>query len=273
MDWRAWSDEERERQVSPSSMIGGDYGPFIERYFADSESSVAALEPLGVVTLDFARDDSGYPVDVFLPPAPGGPILVYIHGGYWQELSRTFSRFAAKALHERGWGCVVVGYPLAPQATIDTMIEVCAGALRWTRTMLQPGALVVCGSSAGAHLAACAATEPDVSVDGLVLFSGVFDLEPLVGTSVNATLALCPDEAATLSPMNRAPNPAPTFVSWGENETPWFASMSTTYAYYLRTHGVAVTTHEAFRRNHFNIVHDLQDPRSAVTQWLNQLRD
>ena len=97
----------------------------------------------------------------FFPAADlSAPCLFFIHGGYWQELDRTLSRFAAFALHQRGWGCVIVGYPTAPHGSIPTMIDACADAIRWTRAALLPESLVVCGSSAGAHLAA--AGEADV---------------------------------------------------------------------------------------------------------------
>ncbi len=276
LDWRTWSDNERERQVSPSSAIGGDYAPFIERYSTESALALEAMHAIGersgrsLVTLDRELPDSAATIDVFAAPADGGPVLVYIHGGYWQELDRTFSRFAALALHQRGWGCVVVGYPTAPHGSIPTMIDACADAIRWTRAALLPESLVVCGSSAGAHLAACAAVEPGVDVDGLLLFSGVFDLEPLIGTSVNDALALTVEAAKALSPLNRPPSSAPTFIAWGENETPWFRGLSETYADYLRRCGTQTRTHESIRSNHFDVVFDLQDPESAASRWLTQ---
>lgn len=210
-------------------------------------------------------------MDVFLSPTNGGPVLVYIHGGYWQDLHRKYSRFASPALAEIGWGCVVVGYPIAPGSSIPMMIEVCATALRWTKSMLQPSTLVVAGSSAGAHLAACAAASTDTHIDGLLLFSGVYDLEPLIGTSVNDALALDADEAVALSPILRVPCAAPTFLSWGEHETDWFKSMSRRYADYLRTYNIEVSEHESPGRNHFDVVHDLQRGGSSAQEWLRQL--
>ena len=269
VDWRAWSEEERQAQVSPSSVIGGDYEPYVERYLRESREAVDLLH--GTSTLGVVVSDSGYPVDVFLSPTNGGPVLVYIHGGYWQDLDRQYSRFAAPALAEIGWGCVVVGYPIAPGASIPMMIDVCASALRWTKSMLQPSTLVVAGSSAGAHLAACAAALTDAHVDGLLLFSGVYELEPLIGTSVNDALALDAEEASALSPIVRKPCVAPTFLSWGEHETDWFKSISRRYADYLRTYDIDVSESESPGRNHFDVVHDLQSGGSPVQQWLRQL--
>ena len=51
------------------------------------------------------------------PGAAGRPgLLVYIHGGYWQELSKDQSAFLAPAWHAAGFAHAVVGYTLAPEA-------------------------------------------------------------------------------------------------------------------------------------------------------------
>lgn len=257
-------------------MIGGDYAPFVERYAVESSLAVESMHLAGegsgrsLVTLGEKLPDSGATIDHFAGPRDGSAFLVYIHGGYWQELDRTFSRFAALALRHRGFGCVVVGYPTAPSGSIPDMIHACADAIRWTRTALRPQSLVVCGSSAGAHLAACASVEPGVEVDGLLLFSGVFDLEPLVATSVNNALGLTIGDAKALSPLNHTPSSAPTFIAWGEYETPWFKELSATYAGYLREHGTQTHIHESLGRNHFDVVFDLQDHQSAAARWLMQ---
>ena len=57
---------------------------------------------------------------------------------------------------------------------------------------LDPDRVVLAGHSAGAHLAAMVATaDPTMSgLAGLVLVSGIYELEPLIGTSVNERLGL-----------------------------------------------------------------------------------
>lgn len=246
-------------------MIGGNYMPFIEQYLAQSLAALEAASPpaqLDVLT------GSGYKVDVFPSPSQSGPVVVYIHGGYWQELDRSHSHFAGAALQQGGWGCVVVEYPLAPESGIATMIDVCAEAIRWTKQHLDPRRLVVNGSSAGAHLAACAAADANVTVDGLLLFSGVYDLEPLIATSVDTALQLTPDEARVLSPLHRTPALVPTFLSCGEHETPWFKDLNHTYADYLCTYDIDTQRHESLSRNHFDIVFDLCNPASQARRWL-----
>lgn len=43
------------------------------------------------------------------------PILVYIHGGYWQELSRDQSAYCVVPQYQSGIRVIVVGYDLAPR--------------------------------------------------------------------------------------------------------------------------------------------------------------
>ncbi len=65
-NFREWSEEEREATVSPSSVIGGDYAPYVERYREESDAAVELIAD--AVTLGAEVPESGYPVDIFLPP-------------------------------------------------------------------------------------------------------------------------------------------------------------------------------------------------------------
>lgn len=269
--WSSWSAEERERQVSPSSTIGGDYEPFVTRYRHDSDEAVG-LSPLAV--LDLAVPASAARLDLFpAVHADDDAVVVFIHGGYWQELDRAHSRFPAVSLNDDGWAYLTLGYPLAPTATIEAMIDACAEALRWVRAELSPTALVVAGSSAGAHLAVSVATREGVQVDGIVAFSGVYELTPLLGTSVDDKLSLSRSQAERLSPLRDAPAMVPTLLAIGEHETEWFLNLHHLYAEHLRAYGVEITSHLAADRNHFDIVFELQDETSVTRHWLSALRD
>ena len=45
---------------------------------------------------------------------PHAPILLWIHGGYWQEGSKDASGHFANILHSLGFRFIVLGYTLAP---------------------------------------------------------------------------------------------------------------------------------------------------------------
>ena len=120
----------REREYSPSSIIGGDYAPYIERYRLAS----AEAHRMVPVQRDLRHGDSPRAlIDYFAAPAPGnGPgLLVYFHGGYWQELSKAESAFLAPAWHAAGLAHAVVGYTLAPAARLPDIVDECRAAVRW----------------------------------------------------------------------------------------------------------------------------------------------
>lgn len=59
------------------------------------------------------------------------PILVFVHGGYWQELSREVSRYPAEPLHKSRVKTIVVGYDLCPAATLAEIINQVQNAARF----------------------------------------------------------------------------------------------------------------------------------------------
>jgi arylformamidase len=293
----------REREYSPSSCIGGNYRPFVEAYFARSAVARAAAVAAGGTWLEGRYGPlPAQRLDLCLPPAPaaagtteGVPLLVFIHGGYWQELSAAGSLFAAARCVERGAAFAALDYTLAPQATVGGIVAECRAAMRWL--VAQAGAaparspridatrIVVAGSSAGAHLAAMVALAEDAGAPaarprepeaaavrprGAVLVSGIYDLRPLVGTSINTALALDEAEAARQSPALRPQaalagfTAAETVLCWGEVETAAFEAQSRAFAAQLQAAGKRCTTFEVPARNHFDIILDLAEPGTAL---------
>src|SRR6188768_867679 len=56
-------------------------------------------------------------VDFFPAGRAGAPLLVFIHGGYWQMRAKELFRFLAAGPLARGVSFANVGYTLAPDAT------------------------------------------------------------------------------------------------------------------------------------------------------------
>ena len=109
-------------------------------------------------------DNSRALIDYFPAPAsaPSRGLLVYFHGGYWQELSKAESAFLAPAWHAAGFAHAVVGYALAPAACLPDIVGDCRAALAWLHARadtlgFDAGRIVAAGSSAGAYLAAACA--------------------------------------------------------------------------------------------------------------------
>lgn len=268
--------EDREREYSPSSRIGGNYLPFIEAY---ADRSAAALQGRVVRRELPYGDQATQRLDLFVPSgkgaeAPPPPLLVFIHGGYWQELSKDDSLFGAPGALDAGFAYAAVDYTLAPRATVGAIALECRNALRWLHANgkalgFDPSRIVVAGSSAGAHLAAMCCvrgwSEDQDLPAGLpaaaVLVSGVYELEPLIGTSIDEALSMTPREAALWSPMRLALDRfPPTVVCWGEIETDEFERQSRAFADAVAATGSPrPKVFEVPARNHFDVILDLTE--------------
>jgi arylformamidase len=269
VDWQKLSLEDREREYSPSSCIGGDYQPYIRAYGDLSAAARRSHVPVTVRYGTTARQS----LDLFVPAGVvRPPVLVFFHGGYWQELSKEDSAFAAPHCLAQGIAYAAVGYTLAPAATLSDIVAECRAAIGWLGrfgdTMgIDPGRLVVAGSSAGAHLAAMTAraSSSGTPLKGAVLVSGIYDLEPLIGTSIDAALSLDAATAARNSPL-RLPlkDFPPSLVCWGEIETDQFKRQSRIFAQALRDAGAECTEFESAARNHFDVILDLADPATRL---------
>lgn len=265
-DWRAWPLAEREREYSPSSRID-DIGPFIAAYGARSRAAEARARVLKDLAWGERPDET---LDFFPAAAPDAPLLVFIHGGYWQELSKEESLFAGADCAANGVAFAAINYSLAPAVRLGRIVDQCRRALAWLqgeagRLGFDSRRIHVAGSSAGAHLAAMMLTPRPVPLAGLVLLSGVFDLEPLAGTYIDEALRLDDHEIATLSAQRLDPGaPLPVLVAWGENETGEFKRQSRDYAAHLRRAGFTVGEDEIPVVNHFDIVFGLGDPATRL---------
>jgi len=272
--WRNWTLAERERQYSPSSCVTA-IEPYLDAYVARSREAERQFRcqknlPWG------ERPDETF--DYFPAASAGAPLLVYIHGGYWQEHSKGESLFAAPDCLANGIAFAAIDYTLAPRATLGTIVEQCRRAIaslhRQAATLgFDACRIYVAGNSAGAHLAAMLLVEgwhavsgvPDDVVAGAVLLSGIYDLEPLVGTYIDAALHLTEADVATLSPQRlKAGRPVKTIIAWGENETAEFKRQSRAFASALGGSGFPVTALEVAGANHFDIVFGLANRESLL---------
>ena len=98
-----------------------------------------------------------------------------------------------------------------------------------------------------------------------VLVSGVFELAPLLGTSINDALGLSQPVAQTMSPAQQPlAGFAPSIMCWGEIETDEFKRQGRSFAAALQAAGTACQVFEVAGRNHFDIVLDLARPGTRL---------
>nr|WP_237542434.1 alpha/beta hydrolase [Streptomyces sp. SID4919] len=168
-------------------------------------------------------------------------MVVFVHGGHWQESSKEDACFAAPALVGAGAGYVALGYGLAPERRPAELSASVRRGLAWVRGHAvelggRPDTVFAAGSSAGAHLVAMAAGGPDgLPLAGLFLLSGLYDLEPVVGSYVNDALGLTAGQAREQSPLFRAPpRGGRVLLARGEHETDEYARQQDAFAAMLR---------------------------------------
>ena len=251
--------------------------PFLDAYVArsrDAETRFCCQKDL----LWGERPDETF--DYFPAASAGAPLLVYIHGGYWQEHSKNESLFAAPDCVVNAIAFAAIDYTLAPQASIATIVEQCRRAIaslhrQAAKLGFDARRIYVAGSSAGAHLAAlllvagwqAAYGLADDVVAGAVLLSGIYDIEPLMGTYIDSVLHLTAEDAAALSPLRlKLGRPVKTIVAWGDNETDEFKRQSRAFVSALIRSGFPVSEFDIAGTNHFDIVFGLANRESVLGQ-------
>ncbi|MET0967606.1 MAG: alpha/beta hydrolase [Tardiphaga sp.] len=214
----------------------------------------------------------------YFPAGQGGPIVVFIHGGYWQALDSSFFSHLARGLNAHGIGVAIPSYDLCPAVAVGDIIEQMRAAMRELAKVGQR--LVVSGHSAGGHLAACMlATEwraldaalPKDLIMAAYAISGLFDLVPLVKTSVNNALRLNDVTARHVSPLSwPMPSQGSLDAVVGGDESAEYFRQSKTI---VDAWGVAIPTRfEALPgTNHFTVIAPLADPQSPMTLRLKAL--
>ena len=207
-----------------------------------------------------------------------GPLLAFIHGGYWRSMDKSDFSFLAPPFVERGISLALINYSLFPGTTMSSLVAQIRRSCTWLgrnaeRLGVPFDQLHLAGWSAGAHLAAMTAcAEASAANSGLppiaslIAVSGVYDLRPILHTSANSDLRLVGAEAARNSPIDHSPptKPCPIAVVWGGNETDAFRGQSATFAAAWRTKGANVYDLEMPGLHHYAAVDALADQRSAL---------
>lgn len=211
----------------------------------------------------------------FFKAAEGAPTLLFIHGGYWQNRAKEVFAMFAEGPMAHGINVALIGYTLAPDATLDEIVaEIHAGidhlAGQLPALGADAGGIVVSGWSAGGHLTAMALSNPRVRA-GMAI-SGIYDLEPIRHSYLNEKLGL--DEAASRrnSPMAQAGGAAkPLSLVVGDAELPLLRRQTSDFAGHRARYGLPVTYEEIPGADHFTIMQEMLSPKGRITTLIRQL--
>jgi arylformamidase len=229
----------------------------------------------------FYGDTPRQTVDLFFPASTVmAPVAIFVHGGWWRSLDASQFSQMARGLNANGVIVGVAGYDLCPNVGIgDIVAQIRRACVFMWQRYNRP--LLLVGHSAGGHLAgAMVATDwpslypkaPADLVPAGYAISGVFDLAPLVGISINQDLKLDAASARELSPLYWPVQPGRIFDAvCGGLESDEFKRQSRVLAETWERSG-AKTRFEAIPgTNHFTVIDALADPQSAMTARVTEL--
>lgn len=245
-----------------------DHPEVFARWRASAQAARAATPPVELAYGPGPR----HRLDLFRA-APGDgeetPLAVFLHGGYWQALDKGWFSGLAPALNAHGVSLAIPSYDLCPDVTLAEILDQVAAAVDLLTAQMAAPALVF-GHSAGGHMAAWLLAQG--RVDRAVAYSGVFELEPLLETRLNAGLRLDAPTARALSPRFRDP-PAGTLLDCrvGGDESAEFLRQSRDMAAAWAAGGVATRYVALEGLNHFTVLDPLFDPASAEAARLVEL--
>ncbi|HVY21097.1 MAG TPA: alpha/beta hydrolase [Bauldia sp.] len=214
-------------------------------------------------------------LDLFPAGNGSGPLVVFLHGGYWQRGSKDMYSFVAAPFAANGISTAVLDYNLCPSVRISEIAPQVARSLVWLwRNAAALGfsrdKIIVTGASAGGHLTAAMLTTdwvrvgaPDDLIKAAIPISGIFDLEPLRFTSINDAVRMDADEARAESPLfKEQPRKTRQLVVVGALETTEFHRQSDEYSSRRRAAGIEVERYSEPDVDHFDVVNRFADERS-----------
>jgi arylformamidase len=218
-------------------------------------------------------------LDIFPAPRAGGPVLLFIHGGYWRSGSKEENCGFVPTFVDRGANVAIIEYDLCPAVTVTDIVRQARGAIAWTYCNIirydgNPSRLYVSGHSAGGHLTAMALAYdwekdglPRDIIKGAVPTSGVYDLDMVMHVSPNEQIRMTPAVAKENSPFLHPPLPVcPVIVAVGGAEPQGWQQMSEDYFKLCKERGLTCEYLVIPGANHYTLSDHMADPKSPLAQ-------
>lgn len=269
-DWRKLSQEDRDLGLNNGVAVAGSMEMVAgwEQRSSDMRRRYSAHLDLRYGPRERNRID-------FLKAAENALTLLFVNGGYWQHRAKEVFTLFAEGPMAHGINVALIGYTLAPDATLDQIVaEIHAGIDYLAGQLPSLGAddhgIVVSGWSAGGHLASMALSHPKVRA-GLGI-SGIYDLEPIRHSYLNVKLTLDEPMSQRNSPMAQAGGAMkPLSLVVGHAELLQLRKQTADFAAHRARYGLPVTYEEIPGANHFTIMNEMTSPSGRITTLIRQL--
>jgi acetyl esterase/lipase len=221
-------------------------------------------------------EDPRQALDVYVPEPlrADAPVVVFLYGGRWSSGEKENYRFVGQALVSRGFVVMVPNYRLYPQVKFPVFVQDAALALRWAREHApdyggDPERLFVMGHSAGAHIAALLALDPQYLeaagghrdwLAGMIGLAGPYDFLPFNDDDLKDMFG--PAERYALSqPIHYVDgrNP-PMLLLHGHHDSVVLERNTLSLAASIRAHGGPVQTRLYPLMGHLQVIASLAAP-------------
>ncbi|PWK76836.1 alpha/beta hydrolase [Aminobacter sp. AP02] len=257
-----------------ANIAGGDRWP--AAWVGPAQAFRDAQFAAGRAKLDIAYGDRPRNrLDLFLPESTAKGLVVFVHGGYWMALDKSYWSHLAAGPIANGYAVAMPSYTLCPEGRIGGIVNEISAAIAKAAEMVE-GPIMLTGHSAGGHLVSrmiCANTPLAPSVQRrirhVVSISGVHDLRPIMRTGMNKTLAIDEAEALAESPVLLRPMENARITCWvGGGERAEFLRQNALLANIWTGLGAATNAVVEPDRHHFSVIDGLADPNHALTRTL-----
>jgi acetyl esterase/lipase len=196
------------------------------------------------------------------------PMVVFFYGGSWQNGARDLYAFLGASLAAQGIVTVVPDYAVYPDARFPAFLQDAARAVAFARAHAaewgaDPERLVLMGHSAGAHIAAMLACDPqwlaaaglDAHRDlaGLIGLAGPYDFLPIEGRVLQAIFG-GPRRAETQPISFVSGHEAPALLITAQRDVLVEPGNSKRFAARIRDMGGRVEERSYRRVNHFTLI-------------------
>lgn len=231
-----------------------------------TRSELARNELRGLISVPYGSNE--YQSYDLFSAGEGTPLVAFVHGGFWQNRSKNDFSFIAPNLVKAGISVAILGYTLAPFATIDQIVSDTRDGVRAIHAAARKMSpkhdhIWLIGWSAGAHLITMALDEP--CVIGGTAISGIFDLEPIQNCYVNDKLNLTPQSAMQNSPIRLTSHfgkELDLFV--GDAELPEIIKQTLDFSNYRKVFVQKGLTDLLKGVNHYSIIDELVNPNGSI---------
>jgi arylformamidase len=221
------------------------------------------------------------------------PIIVYVHGGFWQRSNKHTASYAVKPFVENYAKVIVIDFDLCPNVTLSEVIKQFEKAVERIFSYAgehNPKSVSFIGHDSGAHLITYLLSEDMISRLGdkfkllkhVYLISGVFDVTELRNTQIlnrENLLSITDENVEQLSPvkldfahLSKYDIEVDAYV--GSDESPAILKQSREFVAHLKMQKLHANYNLMEGLDHYNIVEKLSENTYEITEkivnYLNQ---